>query len=243
MKKLFTTLLSTLFILFCLAQDKIVYDANAEQREAKNFHAIKISHGIELLLKQGSEEAMAISAEGKELRDAVKTEVVNGELRIYVKQDVEKWWRQLRSQGKKVKAYVSFKNLDRIDASSGSKTTIDGRLSADDLSINISSGAHVNGEIKANELEIDGSSGAVTTIKGNVQELEIRASSGAHLNGYDLVAEKGKANASSGGKIELSVNKEIAANASSGGAITYKGESAAVREHSTSSGGKIRRAG
>lgn len=52
----------------------------------KNFHAIKVSHGIELLLKQGAEEAMAISAENKEQREAVKTEIVNGGLRIYEEQ-------------------------------------------------------------------------------------------------------------------------------------------------------------
>ena len=243
MKKLFTTFLFSLFLLLSFAQEKIVYDANAEQRTVKDFHAIRISHGIELLLKQGNEEAMAISAETKEQREAVKTEVVNGELRIYVKQDLEKWWKQLRSQGKKIKAYVSFKNLDHLDASSGSRTTIDGKLTADNLSVDISSGAHVKGEIKANELEIDGSSGAVTDIRGSAQDLEIKASSGAHLYTYDLKAEKVKANASSGGRIELSVDKEIIANASSGGNISYKGESAAVREYNTSSGGKIRRAG
>jgi hypothetical protein len=242
MKKLFTVFLLKIIVLSSFAQEKVVYDANAEQRIVKNFHAIRVSHGIELLLKQGNEEAMAISAAGKELQDAVKTEVVNGELRIYIEQGLEKWWRQLRSEGKKVKAYVSFKDLDRINASSGAKTIIDGSLSARKLSVDLSSGASLHGEVKVGTLNIDGSSGAVSNIKGNVEDLDIEASSGAHLNGYNLVAQKGKANASSGAKIELSVNKEISANASSGGAISYKGESA-VREHNTSSGGKIRRAG
>ena len=242
MKKLFITFLAGLFVVSSFAQEKIVYDVHAEQRPAKDFHAIEVSHGIELLLQQGNEEALAISAAGKELQDAVKTEVVNGELRIYIKQSMEKWWRQLRSEGKKVKAYVSFKNLDRIEASSGAKATIDGSLTAQSLSVELSSGASLHGEVKLGKLRLEGSSGAASNIKGNVQELDIEASSGAHLNGYGLVAEKGKAHASSGAKIELSVNKEIIANANSGGAISYKGESA-VREHNTSSGGKIRRGG
>ncbi|MBD0376981.1 MAG: hypothetical protein ICV51_15285, partial [Flavisolibacter sp.] len=58
-----------------------------------------MSHGIELLINQGNEEALAISAETKEYRDAVKTEVVNGELYIFIKQDLEKWWQQLRKKG------------------------------------------------------------------------------------------------------------------------------------------------
>jgi hypothetical protein len=157
-----------------------------------------------------------------------------------VEQAQEKWWKQLRTDFRKVKAYVAFKNLKRINASSGSKTTINGILTSNDLFIELSSGASLRGELKAVKLRVNGSSGAVTNIQGTVQELEIKASSGAHLNGYDLVAEKGTANASSGAKIELSVNKEIVASASSGGGISYKGEGV-EREHNTSSGGKIRR--
>jgi hypothetical protein len=240
MKKLFSFLLLILVTTAVLAQQKVVYDAHAEQRTVSPFHAIKVSHGIELLIKQGSDESLAISADNNEQRDAVKTEVVNGELRIYIEQRMEKWWQQLRKKGVRVKAYVSFKNLDRIDGSSGSKTTIDGSLSGNDLSIDLSSGALLNGDITVTTLDVDQSSGAKSTMGGRVQNLEVSASSGAHFYGYNLAAEKVKANASSGGKMELSVGKEMSASASSGGAINYKGEGS-VSNVSTSSGGKVRR--
>ncbi|MDQ3847283.1 MAG: hypothetical protein M3342_25190 [Bacteroidota bacterium] len=47
-----------------------------------------LNYGIELLINQGNEEALAISAETKEYRNAVKTEVVNGELHIFIKQNL-----------------------------------------------------------------------------------------------------------------------------------------------------------
>jgi len=242
MKKFFSLIVSGLFTLALLAQEKIVYDAHVEKRSVSSFHAIKVSHGIELLLSQGNEEALAISAEGKEERDAVKTEVVDGELRIYVKQDLEKWWNQLRRKGKHVKAYVSFTNLDHFDASSGTKTSIDGSLNANKLSMNLSSGAHLKGRIKGQHVEIDVSSGAVTDISGEVQNLEVNASSGAHFFGYDLSATICKADASSGSKIQLSVKEEIKASASSGAGINYKG-GAAQTHVSSSSGGKVRKEG
>lgn len=240
MKKFLTLMLATTFAIVLYAQDKIVYDANAEKRTVGSFHAIKVSHGIELLIKQGNEEAIAISAEEKAHRDAVKTEVVNGELRIYVDQSLEKWWRQLRAQGKKVKAYVSFKNLDQLDGSSGAKTTIDGTLTAGNISVDLSSGASLKGALKAEKFNINQSSGAVSNVVGSVQSLDVDVSSGAHFYGFDLAADKCTADASSGGKIQLSVNKEIVASASSGGGINYKGE-AAVTTVSTSSGGKVRK--
>lgn len=241
MKKIFPLLTFCLLATVALAQEKIVYDAHAEQRTINgSFHAIKVSHGIELLLKQGDTEALAISAEEKEYRDAVKTEIVNGELQIYVKQDLEKWWRQLRSKGKKVKAYVSFKNLQSIDGSSGAKITVDGNLKSNDLGVDLSSGASLKGTFQVLKMEVEQSSGAVSNVSGSVQSLNVETSSGAHFYGYDLVAETCNADASSGGKIELQVEKEMVAHASSGGAIQYKGKGS-IREVSTSSGGKVRR--
>src|SRR5215203_4631961 len=81
MNKLFSFFL-LLVATVSFAQDKIVYDANVEKRTVSDFHAIKVSDGIELLIKQGTMEAVAISAETEEQRQAVKTEVVNGELKF-----------------------------------------------------------------------------------------------------------------------------------------------------------------
>lgn len=240
MKKFFSLLLASLFALVSLAQEKIVYDAHAEKREVNSFHAIKVSHGIELLINQGNEEALAVSAEQKEYRDAVKTEVVDGELRIYIKQDLEKWWNQLRQKGKKVKVYVSFEMLNRFDGSSGAKTIIEGTFTTNSLSIDLSSGASLKGKLKGDKVDVDVSSGAATNIGGEVKNLKVSTSSGAHFYGYELAAYNCKANASSGGKIELSVNKEITASASSGGGINYKGEASSTNI-TMSSGGKVRR--
>lgn len=242
MKKIFSLFLVAILALSVAAQEKVIYDANAEKRVVTPFHAIKVSHGIQLMVKQGNEEALAISAESQEHANAVKTEVVNGELRIYIKQDMEKWWQQLRRKGVQVKAYVAFKNMDRLDASSGANTTIDGRLSGNKLNVELSSGASLNGELAVNALDIELSSGAKSNIKGSVDKLSVETSSGAHFYGYDLAAATAKADASSGGKMELTVSKDLTASASSGGAITYKG-AGGISNISTSSGGKVRKAG
>ncbi len=241
MKQLFFLFASALMTTAALAQNKIVYDANAEKRTVTPFHAIKVSHGIELLLNQGNEEALAISAETKEYRDAVKTEVVNGELRIFIRQDLEKWWQQLRKKSIQVKAYVSFKSLDRINGSSGAKTLLEGSITSRELSVDLSSGASLTGEVSMTRLDIEQSSGAKSTMRGRVQHLEVKTSSGAQFYGYNLIADNVKADASSGGKMELSVNKGMTVSASSGGIISYKGEGG-ITDVKTSSGGKVRRA-
>ena len=240
MKKFFFAMLISICSTVSFAQEKIIYDANAEVRTIGSFNSIKVSHGIELLLKQGNEEGVAVSANEIKYRDAIKTEVVNGELRIYVEQSFNKWWKQLNLKEKYLKAYVSFKTLEKIDGSSGSKITIDGNLNSAILDVDLSSGATLKGNIKAMNLTIDQSSGGRSDISGDVENLNVTASSGGHFYGYDLVVDKCKADASSGGKMQINVTKEIVAYASSGGGIDYKGE-AVIMDVSTSSGGKIKR--
>jgi hypothetical protein len=240
MKKILSLFLVGIMAVTATAQEKVIYDANAEKRSVGSFHAIEVSNGIQLLIKQGNEEAVAISASNPEHANAIKTEVVNGELRIYVKQDLQKWWQQLRKNGVQVKAYVSFKNLDKLEGSSGSKTTIDGTLASRKLDVDLSSGAFLTGTLAVTTLDMDLSSGAKSTVKGQVENLSIETNSGAHFNGYDLSAVTAKADASSGGKMELTVNKDLAASASSGGAISYKG-AGSISNISTNSGGKVRK--
>lgn len=237
MKKISLLLLACLVTVFSFAQDKIINDANAEARNVTGFHAIRISHGIELIIKQGNTEAVAVSASQKEYRDNIKTEVEGGVLKIYFD---TKWYKNWNSNGKKLKAYVSFKQLDMLHGSSGSTTTVDGAINGTDVKIELSSGAGFKGAVEANSVNIDNSSGAVARVSGKVQNATLEASSGAGVYGYGLVSEKCDAHASSGGAIEVSINKELSARASSGGDIHYKGN-AVITNVSTGSGGSIRK--
>ena len=224
--------------LILFAQEKIVYDPNAEIRNVPSFHAVEVSNGIELILKQGNSEGVAVSASSTDIIRRMKTEVVNGKLKIYVETEGLHFW----SGKKNMKAYVSFKNIDELNANSGADAKTDGNINASDLKISLSSGADFDGNVTASKLWIDQSSGSDMTIKGKVQNLEITTSSGADFNGYDLVSETCKADASSGSDIEITVNKELQAEASSGGDINYKG-SAVITNVSNSSGGKIKKQG
>ncbi len=239
MKKISLLLLGALVTLLSFGQDKIINDANAEARNVSGFHAIKVSHGIELIIKQGTTEAVAVSASTKEYRDNIKTEVVGGVLKIYF--DTQ-WYKNWNSSGKKLRAYVSFKQLDMLHGSSGSFTTIDGTFSGMDVKIELSSGAGLKGVIEASSLSIDNSSGATAHISGKTQNANLEASSGAGVYAYDLVSDKCSADASSGGSIQVSVNKELSAEASSGGDIRYKGDGV-ITKISTGSGGSVKKNG
>jgi len=238
MKKLFVAFI-TLLSLQAFAQDVVVSDANAEKRIVTgSFSAIHVSDGIELLLTQGGNESVAVSASDNKYIERLKTEVSNGVLKIYYDNKAMVW---NSNEKRKLKAYVSFKELEELKAGSGADVKCKSVLQLDNLKMDFSSGAQFNGEVAIQHLETNQGSGSEINATGKAEHLKADASSGAIFKGYDLSVNDCEAKASSGGEVRITVNKELAAKASSGGSIKYKGEGV-IKDINVSSGGTVKRA-
>jgi hypothetical protein len=239
MKRITLLLLTILIAAYSFAQGKVINDPNAEERKVSNFQAIKVSHGIDLIITQSNTEGLAISATEKEFRDRIITEVENGVLKISY--DIDKWWKKA-STPKKLKAYVSFINIDKIEGTSGAQITIENGLRSKSLEVALSSGASLTGDIKVSKLNLTQSSGASSTITGEAISIKIKTSSGAIFHGYDFTTDICDADASSGGSIQVTVNRELSAEASSGGGIRYKGDGV-ITKVSASFAGSVKKYG
>lgn len=223
---------------FSLAQNsKIINDPNAQVRNAKGFHAIRISHGIDLYLSQG-EEAVAVSASDMDTRNRIISEVENGVLHIYMENKGMHWdW-----GNKKMKAYVSFKMLDDLDASGGSDVFTESVIKQDKLSIHLSGGSDLKAKVEINDLSLHQSGGSDVNISGTVSNLKIDASGGSDFHGYELVSDVCDIEASGGSDMHVTVNKELKANASGGSDIYYKG-SGVIKEMRSSGSSSISKKG
>lgn len=230
-------LLVSLFVASGVFAQSVVNEPNAEVRNVSGFHAVHVATGIQLYLVQGNEEKVVVSASDAEYRDKIRTEIKDGVLHIYYKNDAQKWF---DVSNKRLHAYVSCKTISGLDVSSGAKVEVEGVLKSANLAMSFSSGAKFNGKIEANVLSLDGSSGAKAELSGTAGELKAEASSGSKLNGFDLSASKCDVSVSSGAHIDISVIKEMSASAHSGGHITYTG-AGVIRDVHTGSGGGVSR--
>ena len=217
----------------------MIYDANAQKREVGSFHTVEVSHGIDLFITQSNEEGVVVSATQVEHRDKIKTVVENGVLKIYIN---EKNFMAWNWRGRKLKAYISVKTIRAISASGGSDVMVQGALNGTDLNLNLSGGSDFNGQVTATNLTIDQSGGSDTHIKGKVVNLRVEASGGSDFSGYDLTAEYAILKASGGSDAEITVTKELAAEASGGSDVNYKG-SPVIKYKSSSGGSSVRSRG
>src|SRR5687767_975190 len=198
---------------------KTVNDANAEKRNVSGFHAIQVSGGIDLYLSQGN-EAVAVSASKTEYREKIMTKVENGILKIWFewKNAVKMNW-----DNRKLRAYVSFRNLDRLEASGGSDIDVEGSINVPGLEMDMSGGSDFSGKVDIVELKIGASGGSDVSITGKSSRLTIDASGGSDFKGYGLSADVCTLDASGGSDVYITVNKELSANASGGSDVYYKG--------------------
>lgn len=230
MSKFLAFIIGSLLVLNVGAQQTVIRDPNAQPRPVKGYHGIDVSNSIDLYLSQGSEETVVVSAKDLKWRDRIRTEVVNGILKISLE---GKTW-GIGLGDKKLKAYVSFTSLDQITASGASNVYVDGVITGDKLALNLSGASDFKGAIKVGELQLEQSGASDTQITGQVSGAAIIRSSGASdLKGYDLTVEDCTAHASGASDIRITVSKQLSADASGASSIYYKGEAVLRESHSS----------
>lgn len=207
---------------------------NSKQtRTVSEFHGISISNGIDLYLTQKNIQEVRVEADEEDMENLV-TEVEGGILKIYMK---EKSWLQLNWTHTSRKVYVSFKTLDKLEASAGSDVASQSVLNLDKFDVDASSGSDIKLDLNASEVNAGSSSGSDIVLKGKAISLQVDASSGGDINATNFQTKKCTASVSSGSHIEVYVTEQLDANASSGGDIEYSGNPAQKEIHKSSGGG------
>lgn len=236
MKQFLSILLVAVSTLGAHAQKRVINDPNAEARQVASFHAISVGDGIDLYLSQDEKESAAVSASEEEYRKNIRTDVENGVLKIWYDKH-GKWFRGLN--GKKLKAYVSFKNIDKLVASGASDVYLTGAINATDFELVLSGASDLkDGEINAKSLSADLSGASDATVRGKVGTLKVEASGASDFKGYDLTVDNCTASASGASDISITVNVELNARASGASGVYYRGEGK-IRELHTSGASSV----
>ena len=238
MKKIQVLMLSMAICTVSIAQ-KTINDPNAEPRSVGAFHAIKVGNAFDVYISQGNEDALAISASKQEYKNKITTKVENGTLIIKFDED-KKFWKGLSGEKTKLKAYISVKKLDKLDVSGACDVFFEDGISAEDLTIELSGASDVKGKVDAKKLMVNINGASDITLTGNAADLDIEASGASDFKGFELVSNYCKAKASGASSINITVNKELNANASGASSVRFKGEGL-IRDIKTSGASNVTR--
>lgn len=235
MKSLFLFLL-TAFVATAAGAQKTVYDANAEKRNVGSFHAIQITNAFDVVITQGNEESVAVSAASKDDIQRVETKVEDGVLKIRYN-DSKKWW----GNNKKLKAYIAVKNLDALHASGASGIKIEGGLKTTSLDLRLSGASDLKGELNIDgDLKANLSGASDMDVTGSAQNVTIDASGASDVKAYNFTTNTCNVDASGASGVRITVDKELSAKLSGASNVSYKG-AAVIRDIKTSGASSISR--
>jgi hypothetical protein len=237
MKSLFSIFIAIIFYTAIFSQ-KTINDPNAEKRSVSGYHGVAVSGSIELFLTQGNEESVVISADDTKWRDRVITEVKDGILHIYPehKNKIQIDW----PGSKKIRAYVSVKDIDYLSSSGSGKTHIEGNLRSDKLHIDISGSGNIEAGFAVKDLTVGLSGSANADFSGNAENSDFHISGSGNIRSYDFTTAFCKASISGSGNVKITVSKELSAHISGSGNVSIKGDGL-IRDYSASGSGKFKR--
>ena len=236
MKKLVLSFLAIAITGSLVLAQKIINDPNAEKRTVSTFHGIETGTGIELSLTEGSSEEVVVSAATTEFRNKIITKVENGILKIYY--ETKTGAINKKKETKYLKAYVSYKALDLLHATTGAEVKINGVLKSASFDMKANTGAIVDGEVDIAALKVSQSTGSKVTLSGKADKLDIDGDTGSKFKGEDMSTSNCNVTVSTGAIVFVNAERELQAKASTGGSVKYKG-SPTVKEIKRSTGGSV----
>ena len=198
-----------------------------EREVTSDFTEVRGSAGLDVYLTQGDENKIVVEAD-ENLLQYIETDIEGGKLHVTTSENIG------RSKAKKV--YVTFKELNTVEASSGADVTGNSVIKSQNLNLKSSSGAELEVEVFAQELIAKSSSGADLKVSGKASSLNADASSGSELDAKELLVLNCNAEASSGAEVTVNVQDKLETHVSSGGEINYYGNPVSVNSNKSHSG-------
>ncbi len=234
MKLLFTFL----FSIAALAgfSQKTISDPNVESRPVAAFHAIQVSSSFDVILTQGPQASVAVSASDREDVAHIRTTVENGVLKIGFESDKKIWPRN-----RKLRAYISASSLDAIDLGGASELKVEGVLNLATLSLQCTGASQFSGKVQVTgdlDLQLSGASDA--SLNGSARATKVRAAGASRLKAWEFTTADCNVKASGASKVQISVDHELSADLSGASSVSYGGK-AVIRDIKTSGASSISR--
>jgi uncharacterized protein YcfL len=214
----------------CNAQPQvktIVNDGNAEKRSVTAFTGIEVSNAITVYVSQGNEDAVAVSCSDADKTKKIITEVKDGILNIYMERS---FW---SNSNFKAKAYVSIKNIQKLQASGASTIKITEGITCNNLDIKASGASGIKGTINCDKINMQASGASTVNIEGSCNNAQLKASGASDIKGFNFIIKNGKIDASGASNVGVTVNGELTAEASGASDIKYAGNPTNTNVNST----------
>lgn len=198
----------------------------SQNRNVSGFKGISVSGGFAVEITQGNQESLRLEAQ-ENLLSNIRTEVKNGVLHIYNEDNV--------STNKGMKAYITVRELNKVDISGGVKVTGKSTFRANAFDLDMSGGSKVTLALNAKKLRADMSGASKVELSGQADEVVMNMSGASTVNASDLQARSVRVGASGASKVKVAAKENLHVSASGASKVEYNGNPSVTKDVSGAS--------
>lgn len=213
--------MKTYLFLFALLLST-AFTTNAQDASTSyDFDELYIKGNLEITLTPGTESAVIIEP-GEHHR--VKIEQEGDELTVRHRD----LFRYKSYREFPIKIEIVYEELDFISVAAGARVSADESISGLRVDLKLRSGARAELDLQAAKSDVDVAEGAEIMLTGKVGQFTGVAATGGQMEAQELISERCKIRANTGGTARVVAKEYLDAAAHTGGSIFYGGSPAEV---------------
>ncbi|HZY36786.1 MAG TPA: head GIN domain-containing protein [Mucilaginibacter sp.] len=241
MKSIFKFILpAAMMVAFAGFTSAATHSANARStseivdRHLSGFHAIDVAGSYDVYITQGTTESVKVEAPS-DMMSHIKTDVDNGVLRIYNKND-HFHWGDLWGHHQKIRVYVVAKDLNAISVSGSGDASFRDGIRANSLKLNVSGSGDMTGRVEAKTLESDISGSGDMKLSGHADNSTVSVVGSGDFTARSLTTMSTTVQVSGSGDAQIYASDKLDASVVGSGDVSYSGHPKSVHKSKSGSG-------
>lgn len=206
-----------------------------EDRHLSGFNALSLGGSFDVYITQGSTESVKVEAPDN-IIDHIITEVDNGVLKIYNKNDNGFHWGDVFGNHKKVAVYVTAKDLNSIGVSGSGDVFFKEGIHTNSLKLRVSGSGDLYGKVDVKNLESGISGSGDVKLSGRADNSAVNVSGSGDFEARGLVTLNTIVHVSGSGDASVNASNSISSSISGSGDVRYTGGAKNVMSSKSGSG-------
>ena len=191
--------------------------STSQTRSVGDFHSIRGSGGMDIIVSQGPVNSLKIEAD-ENLLQYIETKNDGGSIEVYTRDGYN------LDPRAGIKVYATAPQYRAIKISGSGKITSNGKItSANELSTGVSGSGDIIIEVDAPVVKTDISGSGSSTIKGTTKNFSADISGSGDVFCFDLLSENTEIDIAGSGNAEVYASKVLDVTIAGSGDVRYKG--------------------
>jgi hypothetical protein len=187
-----------------------------EDRQVSSFRGVASSGPFDVYIKLGNKESLRLEGDEETLKDVV-TKIEKDILLIHMKKNTT------RSFGRKIKVYITAKNLDNLTVSGSGNMKVDEKIKADEFAATVSGSGNLEMSLECSSLAATISGSGRINTSGSADKSHIAISGSGNFDGKELTTDRADIKVSGSGNASIHAEDSLNAVLSGSGNVRYSG--------------------